>query len=553
MRRVTAVRRLWGKLTLRWQAAFAVLAPCTALALVAALYFPRQLNAEAESALLQRARTLGALAAAACAPTLKLIGDGLGRGEDLDSVFQGALGGSEESLERSDVLWMAVLKVKGDAVAATPGTVVRRWGAPQTEAELNGATFAVPRRGARRNFCEIDNADHLLVRCLVKDRGDDALEGLFLAALDKSHLRKAQADNFTIGVWTGLGAIAVALLLAFLFSGALADPVRRVTQAAREVASGDVTVNAVEVEAAGELRSMAQSFNEMLASLRTLVGQMVSLTGQLSAAAGELLSASTEHGELALSQSSHAHQIAATFEELSRSAQQISSAADTVEEHARSTREEVENARAVFTQLVADINATRTESKTFSASIEELNSELREVAKIAQLINSFADRSDLLALNAALEGTKAGPVGAGFSLVAVEWRRLSEHVAASALDIERIIAKVQTLSRQALDDAQKSVVTSDRRATLADLAATKFEQIFVRARGTSATAQQISLASKEQRRTSEDAANGAQSISALVKRGVDATRRTQTIAEQLRSVAGALSQVTQRFKVKSGP
>ena len=252
MRRVTAVRRLWGKLTLRWQAAIAVLAPCSAIALVAASYFPRQLNAEAESALLQRARTLGALAAAACAPTLKLIGDGLGRGEDFDSVFQGALGGSE-TLDQSDVLWLAVLKVKGDVATVAPNTVVRQWAQPHAEAELNGATFAVPRSGVRRNFCEVDNGNQVLVRCLVKDRGDDSLEGLFVAALDKSRLRKAQADNLMIGVWTGLGALAAALLLAFWFSGALADPVRRVTQAAREVASGDVTVNPVEVVAAGEL------------------------------------------------------------------------------------------------------------------------------------------------------------------------------------------------------------------------------------------------------------------------------------------------------------
>jgi methyl-accepting chemotaxis protein len=62
------------------------------------------------------------------------------------------------------------------------------------------------------------------------------------------------------------------------------------------------------------------------------------------------------------------------------------------------------------------------------------------------LIQDIADRSDLLALNAALEGTKAGEVGRGFSLVAAEMRRLSEHVVDSVRDIRKLVADMHQAS-----------------------------------------------------------------------------------------------------------
>jgi methyl-accepting chemotaxis protein len=68
------------------------------------------------------------------------------------------------------------------------------------------------------------------------------------------------------------------------------------------------------------------------------------------------------------------------------------------------------------------------------------------IGEILSLIQDIADKSDLLALNAALEGTKAGEIGRGFSLVAAEMRRLSEHVVDSVRDIRRLVADMHQAS-----------------------------------------------------------------------------------------------------------
>lgn len=563
---------LWERLSLRWQASVAVLLPCTAVALFSSLYFPNRLNAQAEESLEQKARALGALASAEIAPTLRLIGDGLSSEEDsastLDNIFEGTVGGrhagsnnagprGEADLRGSDVDFLVLLKGSGSTLRASRETVVRKAVQPGPDGkprELPISEFEVPHKldssGQRLlNHCELDNGATLLMRCFVRDAKPDAQEGLFVAAFKKDKLLVEQQENLEVGIWSGVGAAALGLVLAFLFGRALAGPVGLVTQAAREVASGDVTVSTVEVSAAGEIRSMAASFNEMLANLRHLAGQTVSLTGQLGSAARGLIDASKDQEHVTNQQAAYAQEIAATFEELSRTAEQISVSTEVVETAAGNTNAAVEEAKAVVAQVVGGISDVRKESVEAAEAIGKLNADLRQISKIAQLINVVAERSDLLALNAALEGTKAGEVGRGFSLVAAEMRKLAENVSASARDIGRIVEKLQESGNQAVAKARVGVAASDKGVEMAEQASEVFERIVELARGTTEAAQQISVATRQQKQSSEQAVQGARNVADLVKQGVDATGRTNRIAQDLQAVAGALSAVTNRFKV----
>jgi methyl-accepting chemotaxis protein len=578
---------LWGRLNLRWQAAIAVLLPCLAVAIFASFYFPTRLNDQAEQSLEQKARALGALASAEVAPTLRLINDGLSQPEDLDNIFEGSSGGrrnnsvpaakAEVDLTGSDISWIGVLKapsceggaacpegqtcnalsgacipkdtkvpaVDARRVKASSSTIIRKSG-PLPLGELtvplrpNAAGDLVP------GGCDIDQGPVLVMRCFVKDA--DA-EGLFVAAFKKDTLLAAQRENLYAGLLVGVGAALVGLLLAFLFSRALAAPVAQVTQAAREVASGDVTVQTIEVSAAGEIRSMASSFNEMLANLRQLVGQMVQLTGRLSSASQGLIGASQDQEHVTNQQAAYAQEIAATFEELSRTAEQISASTDVVETAARNTNEAVEQARQVVAQVVNEIGAIRGESKEVAEQVSRLNGDLQQVSKIAQVINQVAERSDLLALNAALEGTKAGEVGRGFSLVAAEMRKLAENVSQSARDIGRIVEKIQESGNEAVAKARVGVAASDKGVKVAEQASEVFSRIVELARGTTEAAQQIAVATRQQRQSSEQAVMGARNVADLVKQGVDATGRTTRIAQDLQTVAQALASVTGKFKV----
>lgn len=514
---------MWGRLTLRMQVAIAVLLPCLAVVFFSGVYFPARQRAAGVEVLAGRAMTLGTLVARH--PSLALPDSSPDARARRDEVFSQVDSGGFtllfQELSRADG---SVVELRGRVPAGLtqpplpePGTC--------TVARLTEA---------------------VVVRC-------ESGGHVYRAGFGIHEVRAALAATEGYSLLGYLGAAVLGLGLAVIISRAIADPVSRVTQVAREVARGDVFRGELDVSAAGEVRQMATSFNEMLATLRATVMELVTRTEQLSSASRGLMGASADQEHVISQQAAYAQQIAATFEELSRTAEQISSSTEVVESSARRTHDAVAEAMAVVAQVVGGINDIRTESKGVADAIVGLNKDLQQVSKIAQVINQVAERSDLLALNAALEGTKAGDVGRGFSLVAAEMRKLAENVSASARDIARIVEKVQDSGEEAASKARVGMATSDRGVEVAEQASAVFLRIVELARGTSEAARQITIATRQQRQSSEQAVQGARNVADLVKQGVDATGRTTRIAQDLQAVAEGLTAVTSRFKAQPRP
>jgi methyl-accepting chemotaxis protein len=366
---------MWGKLSLRVQAAIAVLFPCVAVAVFTSWYFPQRLNEQAGQAIERQARSIGLLAVANAAPTMRLIHDKLATNDELDAVFAGVR--ASGNIEHA-----GALEVSADTLLTEGGkryVVVKAEGdSAQVRGDLPAGKYEVAQTG----HCEIERGRALVVRCAAKDQD---YEALIVTQMSLQELVESERRNQTVGVWVLLATVLVGLGLAFLFSGALAGPIGVVTRVARTVASGDVSGEALNVQGSGEVRSMADSVNEMLSSLKVLVKQMVSLTDRLGGAAQGLIAASADQEHVTSQQSAYAQEIAATFEELSRTAEMIQASTDTVEQAAVRTSGAVDEARAVVNEMVGGITEIRRESKEVAEAISRLNQDLQQVSRIAQV------------------------------------------------------------------------------------------------------------------------------------------------------------------------
>ena len=78
----------------------------------------------------------------------------------------------------------------------------------------------------------------------------------------------------------------------------------------------------------------------------------------------------------------------------------------------------------------------------------------------------IADKTDLLALNAALEGRRAGEAGKGFALVAAEMRRLAENVMTTAEQIRSMMKLMHDASQGAVESSRIGTVSSEKIALL---------------------------------------------------------------------------------------
>jgi methyl-accepting chemotaxis protein len=130
-------------------------------------------------------------------------------------------------------------------------------------------------------------------------------------------------------------------------------------------------------------------------------------------------------------------QAAQTLTELARMAQQANTSAEAA---VRTTRE----ALGIVDRTVSGINESRDLIRETEKRIKRLGERSQEISQVVGLINSIAERTGILALNASMQATAAGEAGRGFAIVADEVKRLSESAREATREIATLVASIQS-------------------------------------------------------------------------------------------------------------
>jgi methyl-accepting chemotaxis protein len=166
--------------------------------------------------------------------------------------------------------------------------------------------------------------------------------------------------------------------------------------------------------------------------------------------------------------------------------------------------------------VLGNAERTVTGNRGVALRIKDLNSHAEKATEILAAIMQVADRTDLLALNAALEGTKAGEAGRGFTLVAAEMRRLAESVMESVAGIRRLMNDMRAASQVAVQAGQEGVALSEE---------------------TTRSARDIALETQQQRRATEQVGQSMDDMAATVTDAMARTRQTAANAAELAEAA----------------
>ena len=470
------------RLSVRWKIVILLAAVVAAITGLDALLVPARAAEAEREALRQRAHAAAAMLADAVRPALEF--------EQTDAAREGLRAALADPLVR----WAAVYDRDGERMTSVGS------GSPSGRSRVEELVGSAS--GQVAGLSEIDSETGQRVGYV----------GVGLRA-DMVYQRRASTQQ-TIAIQGVLVAL-VGLFLAYLFAGQIAKSVDGIRRAAERIARGDVDRDLELDYSNDELGDMAESFTrmnerlrelsqaasrvadgdltgdiggegelyvafrQMLESLRDLTTRIGTSSESVSGAAAGMFSAVREQQTLATQQTSALEEIRKTLESLTEAAEGVAEDAKSVREMSGRTLESSQR-MAEHTRLV-------------SAHSDR-------IGEILSLIQDIADRSDLLALNAALEGTKAGEVGRGFSLVAAEMRRLSEHVMDSVRDIRKLVADMRTASHSSV------------------------------------------LATEESTKLAKDAASAAVKISEAVRRQQEGTRQAKVAADEVvRAVNDSLS------------
>lgn len=166
--------------------------------------------------------------------------------------------------------------------------------------------------------------------------------------------------------------------------------------------------------------------------------------------------------------------------------------------------------------VLANAESTHSGTRHITDCIDELNVHAERVAEHLATIMQIADRTDLLALNAALEGTKAGEAGKGFTLVAAEMRRLAENVMESVSGIRQLMKDVRSASQKAVRASHDGTQLSEQ---------------------TTVSAREIALVTQDQRRATEQVRTSMDEMTALLNHTMQSIKQMTRGAGELAGLA----------------
>ena len=370
--------------------------------------------------------------------------------------------------------------------------------------------------------------------------------------------------------------VLMSAAIGLLFSRSLVRRVQRVRDGATRVAEGDLTVEIAD-SSSDEIGAVTRAFQQMVESLRTLVGQTANVAATISSASQQMASTSEEAGRAvgeianAIGEvASGAERQVRMVESARRSAEEVGQA---VAESAASAQETAASAAEARTaadlgvsaaeRASAAMQAVRESSTAVDEAVRGLAAKSEQIGGIVETITGIAGQTNLLALNAAIEAARAGEQGRGFAVVAEEVRKLAEESQQAASSISDLVAQIQTETEATVAAVAQGAERSEEGVSVVEEARGAFEQIGESVGGVSTrieriavVAQQIAASTSSMQENmaevasvSEQSSAGAEQVSASTEETSASAEEIAASAQELASTARELERLVAQFTV----
>ena len=193
--------------------------------------------------------------------------------------------------------------------------------------------------------------------------------------------------------------------------------------------------------------TMTENLNGLLVKVMQACNQVAGSATQAAAAVREVEAAVSEQAASTNEVSATSKQIYATVQELARTMGSVMKMASDAAHTASGGVSSLDGIRSAIDGLISSSGAM---TRTF----ESINEKAGNIDQVITTITKVANRTNLLSLNAAIEAEKAGEKAGGFSVVALEMRRLADQTAVAALDIEKQIREMQQAVREGVSSVE---------------------------------------------------------------------------------------------------
>lgn len=225
--------------------------------------------------------------------------------------------------------------------------------------------------------------------------------------------------------------------------GILADYVSEISVEVKAIAQGNLTRNG------DDITDFLGDFSELKTSLLYILKRFNSTLTEISNLAEQVSSNSSEVEKASKSLADGATEQAGVIEELNATI-------DTVVDLAADTAKVTQNASARVKASANKANEEKEKMNDLLKEMEHITEISKEIGNIITDIEDIASQTNLLSLNASIEAARAGEAGRGFAVVAEEIRKLADHSAEAAGEIQNNVTHITDQTVNSVENAKQA-------------------------------------------------------------------------------------------------
>ncbi len=341
-----------------------------------------------------------------------------------------------------------------------------------------------------------------------------------------------------------LPCIFGAVRSAWLLGALVAQPMSSMAQQAEEFIDSGQAPHWM-VGGQGEVWWVLRAFLALVEKSERFLNEMRSASTHIDRASTSLKSISARFEKGASEQAQALHETSTTTEELLQAAGHIAENAAVVQGFAANTSQATAEGSASAESFREAVERIAREDAAMVRALLRLTERVAQIGRTLELINTVARRSELLALSADLEGTRAGEAGRNFSRVAAEMRRLAENVLDSTKDVALLVAEVQHEVKETGETAKVSSARLASSATLSSQIIAALQGARKSAKETADAARAISLSTQQQQTGTDQLAEAMADV-------LGTTQQSLYSVEQLTVANSRIESVVKRLHALSG-